>query len=266
MSQALATQNTPVTTIPPRPDPSLGVFETLLVLGGRPVELDAHLDRIDASLAALFDATLPDAAEDLVRERAAGLPLGRLRLTVAPAPGELACEAVAAVVDPVTVFPDWDHGAELRGLAWRGGLGPHKLVDRPALPESTGAIVPLLLERNGEVLEAGRANVFAVSDGVLSTPRVDRRILPGLTRAAAIEIARREGIEVEERPIYRDELIGADEVFLTGSVRGVEPARSLDGESLSATSRVGDLIAAGLRRRYGYGTSHPASVETGHST
>jgi len=245
---------------PSPPDPARGVFETLLVLGGRPVELDAHLDRIAASLTALFDATLPSQAADLVRERAAGLLLGRLRLTVAPARDGLSCDAVATAIDPAIVFPTWNRGAELRGLPLAGGLGPHKLVDRPALPESRGAVVPLLLEEDGEVLEAGRANVFAVCEGNLVTPAADGRILAGITRAAALEIAHREDLQVEERPLQRDELLDAGEVFLTGSVRGIEPARSLDGASLSDDRGVGALIAAGLRRRYGTSRTAPAEA------
>jgi para-aminobenzoate synthetase/4-amino-4-deoxychorismate lyase len=232
----------------------------LLVLGGRPVELEAHLARIAASLAAIFEAELPPEAEGLVRERAIGLPLGRLRLTVAPTPDGLACDATAAAVAPALVFPSWGQGAELRGLPRPGGLGPHKLVDRPGLPETTGAVVPLLLEEDGEVLEAGRANVFAVHKGTLVTPEADGRILPGITRAAVLKIAGQEGLEVEERPIRREELLAAEEVFLTGSVRGVEPARSLDGASLSADTRVGASIAAGLRQRYGTSRTAPAEA------
>ncbi|HEX4669347.1 MAG TPA: aminotransferase class IV [Solirubrobacterales bacterium] len=247
-------------TTPPRPDPARGVFETLLVLGGRPVELDAHLTRAATSLAAIFDAELPSSAEKLVHKRAIGLPLGRLRLTVAPTRDGLACDAVAAPVDPAIVFPGWDRGAELHGLPCPGGLGPHKLVDRPGLPEGAGAAVPLLLEQDGEVLEAGRANIFAVREGTLVTPGADGRILAGITRAAVLEIARQEDLAVEERPLQLDELFDADEVFLTGSVRGIEPARSLDGTGLPASGRVGALIAAGLRQRYGTSRTAPAEA------
>jgi para-aminobenzoate synthetase/4-amino-4-deoxychorismate lyase len=243
-----------------RPDPARGVFETMLVLGGEPVELAAHLERIGASLAALYGAELPTAAGDLVRERCARLPLGRVRLTVAPGEGGLRCEAVARAIDPAIVFPARERGAELRGLPVPGGLGPHKLVDRPALPDPTAAIVPLLLEPDGEVLEAGRANVFVAQRGVLVTPRADRRILPGLTRAAAIAVALSEAIAVEERAIGRDELLGADEVFLTGSVRGIEPARSLDGAPLASGGEIGEAIAAGLRQRYGTSRTAPATA------
>jgi len=245
---------------PQRPDPARGVFETMLVLAGEPVELEAHLDRIEASLAALYGAGLPPAAAGLVRERTAGLPLGRVRLTVVPGDDGARCEAVARTIDPAIVFPVWERGAELRSLAVPGGLGSHKLVDRPALPDSTDAAVPLLLEPGGEILEAGRANVFVAQRGVLVTPSADGRILPGLTRAAAIAVARDGAVEVEERPLSRDELLDADEVFLTGSVRGVEPARSLDGAQLGAGGEIGGLIAAGLRARYGTSRTAPATA------
>jgi para-aminobenzoate synthetase/4-amino-4-deoxychorismate lyase len=247
-------------TTPQRPDPTRGVFETMLVLGGEPVELAAHLDRIGASLAALYGGELPPAAGVLVREECAGLPLGRVRLTVAPADGTFACEAVAAAIEPEIVFPTWKRGAELRGLPLRGGLGAHKLVDRPGLPDCTGAVVPLLTEPDGEVLEGGRANVFVAQRGVLVTPAADGRILPGLTLAATIAAAREEAIEVEERALTREELLDADEVFLTGSVRGVEPARSLDGARLAAGGEVGALIAAALRRRYRTSRTAPATA------
>jgi para-aminobenzoate synthetase/4-amino-4-deoxychorismate lyase len=248
MFRAPAKQNTPVMTTPPRSDPRLGVFETMLVLDGEPVELEAHLERIGASLVALYDAELPATAGDLVRDECANLPLGRVRLTVAPAPDGLRCDALARAIDPGIVFPSWKRGAELRSLPLAGGLGLHKLVDRPALPDCTGAVVPVLLERDGEVLEAGRANVFVAQRGVLVTP------------PAAIAIARSEAIEVQERALGRDELLEADEVFLTGSVRGVEPGRSLDGAPLAASGEVGETIAAGLRRRYGTSRTAPATA------
>lgn len=246
---------------PPHPDPARGVFETLLVVDGEPVELAAHLDRIAGAVDELYDAELPTAAGEVVRARSAGLALGRVRLNVVPDAGALSCEAVARAIDPDIVFPTWECGAELRGLVLAGGLGPHKLVDRPALPDATGTIVPLLLEADGEVLEAGRANVFVAQRGVLVTPAADGRILPGLTRAAVLAIAGAEGVDVEQRPLRREELVDADEVFLTGSVRGVEPVRSLDGVPLAAGTEIGGLIAAGLRRRYG--TPHRTPATTG---
>jgi para-aminobenzoate synthetase/4-amino-4-deoxychorismate lyase len=231
-----------------RPDPAHGLFETLLVLEGEPVELDAHLRRLTASLEALYGTAPPvDLAEE-VRIGARGTTLGRLRLSVA-ADGTLA-ELAGEEVDPADFFPAPGRGAKLRSLPCPGGLGAHKLADRRALGPTRGATVPLLLEADGEVLEAARANVFAAADGLLLTPRADGRILPGIARAGAIAAAAEAGVEVRERRLDRAQLLAADEVFLTGSVRGVEPAASLDGEPLAGAGELSRRVGDGLRRRW----------------
>lgn len=236
---------------PPTPDPAQGVFETLLVVAGEPVELGAHLDRLSSSLGALFGAAPPADLGNEVGERARGVRLGRLRIAIAP--GSAGTRAVLAVenVDPADFFPARERGARLRSHVCDGGLGHHKWADRRLLDQiATGTAVPLLLDRGDEVLEASRANVFAAVGQTLITPAADGRILPGIARAGAIGAAREAGIEVLERPLQRAELLAADEVFLTGSVRGVEPARSLDGVPLPAAGGLSRRVGAGLRQRW----------------
>ncbi len=233
-------------TLPP-PDRTRGLFETLLILDGDPVELDAHLDRLAASLATLFAAQLPPQLAEEARERARGTGLGRMRITVDP-DGRAAKLEIEAV-DPADFFPGEERGAALRSLPCDGGLGPHKWADRRRLGELAGGPVPLLLDRD-QVLEAGRANVFVAIGNALFTPRADGRILPGVSRRGAIVAAREAGIEVEERQLTRDELLAADEVFLTGSVRGVERARSLDDVPLPAAGELSRRVGEGLRRRW----------------
>jgi para-aminobenzoate synthetase/4-amino-4-deoxychorismate lyase len=227
----------------------------MLVLDGSPVELDAHLGRLSASLRALFGAELPPRTRELALERTSQLPVGRLRLTVAPREdGTLGAAAVAANVDPDDLFPSWERATALHPLLIPGGLGEHKWADRERLAwaeagEGTGAL-PLVLDSGEEVLEASRANVFAVEDGVLLTPAADGRILPGVTRARAIETAGSLGIEVREQRLELARLIAAGEAFMTGSVRGIEPVLAV-GEAEFAPP--GDLIgelAAEIRRRW----------------
>jgi para-aminobenzoate synthetase/4-amino-4-deoxychorismate lyase len=235
---------------PPRPDLDQGVFETLLVVDGAAIELESHLARLEASLASLYAAELPAQAGEAVVRRATGLTLGRVRLTVAPG-GEsgLGWEALGTEIDPSLQFPPPERGAELTSHLLPGGLGPHKWVDRSLLPVEDGT-VPLLLDDCGDVLETARSNVFAVIAGRLVTPPEDGRILAGLTRAAAIELARAEGIEVAQRRLAPEELLAAEEVFLTNSLRGIEPARRLDGTALHCAGEVAGRLGEGLRRRW----------------
>jgi para-aminobenzoate synthetase / 4-amino-4-deoxychorismate lyase len=232
------------------PDRAQGLFETLLIIDGKPVELGAHLDRLATSLAALFGMPPPADLAEEAHERARGFELGRMRIDVRADGDGSGATLAAEDVDPADFFPTWERGARLRSLPCDGGLGHHKWADRRALDGAGEGAVPLLVDRGGEVLEAARANVFAVRDGALFTPSADGRILPGIARAGAIAVAGETGIEVVERPLRRDELRRADEVFLTGSVRGVEPARSLDGEPLPAAEELSRRVGERLRRRW----------------
>ncbi len=248
------------------PDPAAGVFETMLVVDGRPVELDAHLGRMRASAGELFAAGLPVGAGELARERARPLALGRLRLTVTPAAeGELALDVATAAVQRADLFPPWERAVELRGFSVPGGLGAHKWADRAGLAALEADLphgcLALLLDSGAEVLEASRANLFAVEGGVLLTPPADGRILPGVARARAIEIGRSLGLDVREQALSLERALGAAEVFLTGSVRGVEPVRALDEAPLAGPGSVAGRIAAAMEEQWiGRGAASSAAA------
>ena len=79
----------------------------------------------------------------------------------------------------------------------------------------------ILLDFDGNVTEGPGFNVFAVKDGVLITP--DRGVLAGVSRKTVLEIADHLGIVASIRPLSVDELLEADEVFLSSSGGGVIP-------------------------------------------
>lgn len=234
----------------PRPDPAQGVFETMLVASGRPLELDAHLDRLRASTTALFGGEPPEEARDLVLEGASGVELGRLRLDVAPdADGALRPSARTAEVDEALVFPPWERAVELWPVAVGGGIGAHKWADRRLLDraqESAGDALPLVVDADGAVLEVSRGNVFVVRDGALVTPPADGRLLPGVARRRVLEL----GLEAREQPVTLDDLAAADEAFATGSVRGVEPVRSCEGVASWREGPVTARVSEALRERW----------------
>lgn len=219
------------------------------MVAGWPVELDAHLARLAASVRRLYGFELPAGARALAEEEAQRAALGRLRLTVRPLAADLACEAHLQPLKRELLRPGPARPVALRSRQLPGGLGPHKWADRSLLGAGEEGAVPLLCDGE-EVLEAAWANVFLLTGAVLSTPPLDGRILPGITRASLLEIAAGQRVEVDERRIVRDELLDAEEVLLTSSIRGAVPVAALDGESLAGSpTETGRLLGSALARR-----------------
>jgi len=202
-----------------RPDAALGIFETLLVRGGSPVDARAHLARLERSVSALYGEELPDDLHERVVAAAAAAPLQRLRLLALPGGSvELGTEPLAAEPAPDTVT--------LSPAVLPGGLGAHKWQDRRLLDELADRLdaVPLLLDLDGDVLEAAYANVFIVEGTHLVTPPLDGRQLPGTVRARVLALH-----PAREERLSLDRIAAADELLLASSVRGIHPARLSDG-------------------------------------
>jgi para-aminobenzoate synthetase / 4-amino-4-deoxychorismate lyase len=215
---------------PLRPRPAAGLFTSLLVSSGSTHGLAEHLARLDASARAVFGKGLPPALHDDLAACLAGRPSGRLRITVRPAGGPLQARAKVLPLDQPMAF------VRLRPAVIAGGLGGHKWLDRRMLTDlaDSMALSPdeqlLIEDADGEVLETDRANIFAVIDGVLHTPRADGRLLPGVTRDAVLRAARVEGLAVSVTRLTVSRLQSASEVFVANSVSGVLPVRSVAGD------------------------------------
>jgi len=76
-------------------------------------------------------------------------------------------------------------------------------------------------------------NIFIVRNGELITPGVDQDILEGITRSSVIELAKRDGLNVIERPVDKTELFISDEVFLTGTAAKITPIKMIETTSMS---------------------------------
>jgi para-aminobenzoate synthetase / 4-amino-4-deoxychorismate lyase len=236
------------------PDPRQGVFETILVFEDRPIELAAHLDRLVRSVRTVYGAE-PPAVREQVLAACRGGWLGRLRLTVEPGrDGALTSSVVVAPFDPNNVFPTGAWATALRTFPVEGGWGDHKWADRDMLSRAEASVgpgaAPLLVDAAGTVLEASRANVFAVRDGVVLTPPLDGAILPGVARAGVIEEAAEIGFDVREERLDLERLRAAEEIFLTNALRGVEPVREIDGAAIRSDGPITVALAAALRQRW----------------
>jgi len=118
----------------------------------------------------------------------------------------------------------------------------------------------ILLDSNGYVSEGSGENLFIVKKGVLITPDLSSSILEGITRDTILQLAREEGIPVQEARVTRDQLWLADEAFFTGTAAEVTPIREVDDR------QIGEGVAGPITRRLqerffdvvrGADTSHP---------
>jgi branched-chain amino acid aminotransferase len=90
----------------------------------------------------------------------------------------------------------------------------------------------ILLNESGAVAEGSGENIFAVRDGIISTPPLSDGILEGLTRNSVIQIARDLGHTVVERSLVRTDLYVADELFFTGTAAELTPINAVDGREI----------------------------------
>ena len=86
----------------------------------------------------------------------------------------------------------------------------------------------IMLTEHGHVAEGSGENIFVVRGGVLMTPPPSDGVLEGITRESVFQMARSEGIEVQERTLARSDLVIADELFFTGTAAEIVPIREVD--------------------------------------
>jgi branched-subunit amino acid aminotransferase/4-amino-4-deoxychorismate lyase len=217
-----------------------GVFETVGADRGGPLLWPEHAERLAASAGALGwpSLRLPDGA-------ALGRLLAREKLT-----GPAAVRVVALRVGSRIRVLAWAEAyrpprrARLQGIALLPvslAAGPHAgvkttshLLYRRALAEArqAGADAALLLDLDGVVREGDHANVFVGRGGRVATPPAPARCLPGVVRSWCLGALAASGVVAEERELRLDEVMTADEVWMTSSLAGVVPVRAIGDRPL----------------------------------
>lgn len=241
-----------------------GLFETIRVIDGVAPLWDRHLARLREGCARLglplpetdvlahelgvVSAGMGDAVVKIVLTRGSG------ERGYATSPHVRPTRIVAAFAAP-RIPADWyGQGIRVRCCALRLAAQPrlagikhlNRLEQVLARAEwSDPAVVEgLLFDDKNCVVSATAANVFVVVAGNLVTPPVDRCGVAGVLRGALLKSL--PGVQV--RAVSKDELMRADEVFLTSSVRGVLPVRAVDDRELAvgAQARAAQAIWHGL--------------------
>jgi 4-amino-4-deoxychorismate lyase len=230
-------------------------FETMRVYGGTPFRIGEHLARMSAS-ADRLGIEWPNGFEQLASEAlaAAGEPDAVLRLYLTPGREGSGRPAQLALVSALP--PDLEE-RRTRGIALISLLGvraeaPWLLggvkstsyaVNMAAESEARarGADDAVFVRDDGVVLEGPVTNVWWRRGETLYTPSLDLGILAGVTRAALLEAS---AYDVGEGAYPLDELLGADEVFTSSSVREVMPVVSVDGQVFERGPAAAALQAA----------------------
>lgn len=228
-----------------------GLFETLLVHRGHPIEAAAHLARLAQSAASLGlelpwgAAELMDALHRLLAANRSYLDLQRsdaaLRITLTGGSGPRGLLPPATARPRLLIgmtpyaAPDPGHAATAILSPWRVCAGSplrgHKtlsafeavLAARHARRQ--GAQEAVLLNEAGHLVEAAAANLFLVSaTGILHTPPLADGALPGVTRARVLDLAAAEGVASRaDTSVQPSDLATASEAFVSNSLIGIRP-------------------------------------------
>lgn len=113
-------------------------------------------------------------------------------------------------------------------------LLPNVLAKQKA--KSSGAFEAIFVRADGQVTEGASTNLFAVKQGRLLTREEGPHILSGVTRRIVLQIAREQGIPVHEGPLFVQDVLDADEVFLTGTTSDVLPVVTVDDKTIGPGS------------------------------
>jgi len=235
----VAAEDATVTIDDPGLQAGLGLFETLAVLQGSVLDLLPHLERMKTGADVLnivlpsrreVVATVGEAAAHLSDTPSAWIKILALRsgrwfvFTGAMDPDEQG-RAVSAIVLPWRRDPR-DPLVAIKSTCYAG----HQLGLE--LARRRGADEGLWLNGRGHVAEGCTSNLFVVRHRRVFTPSLREGILPGVTRALAIQAARELGMPIHQTRVRLKKLLDAEEAFLTSSLSAVRPLVSVDGRAV----------------------------------
>lgn len=227
------------------------IYEVVRYNRGRPYRLSEHMDRMRDGLGAIRIAAdpgfFPAVALRLIEENGMDgqdvLVYAQVSRGVAPRyhvfPPEGTPPTVFAFARPTDPPPPPGGGRAILAPDERWARCDVKsvmlLANVLAAQKAREAnAIEAILVQDGIAWEGTKANLFAFRDGVVRTAPRGPRILPGVTRAAAVEAAARLGFRVEERPLSVEELFSSQEVFLASTTLWTYPLVEVDGR------RIGD--------------------------
>ena len=93
----------------------------------------------------------------------------------------------------------------------------------------------IILNMHGNICDGSKTNLFLIRDHKIYTPGLDQGCVAGVMRRHALDVLQQQGITVIESSITENDLLEADEIFLTNAIRGIQWVKQLDDKTLSNT-------------------------------
>jgi branched-chain amino acid aminotransferase len=253
-----------------------GVFEGIRAYNGRVFKLRSHLERLfrSAESIRLAPAHTIEEIEKATREtiRENGLTDAYVRLVLSRGVGTLGlnpfkCPTPGTVIiaDSIELYPPELYDTGMKVVVAERPRIPIKCLD-PSIKSlnylnnilakveaiDAGVLEAIMLNTDGYVSECTGDNLFIVKDGAIFTPGKDAGMLHGITRQFVIdEVGPTCGYQVEERMMRIDDVLAADEVFLTGTAAEVIGVNQIDDTVMSGgvVGPVTQALTAEFRRR-----------------
>lgn len=263
----------------------IGLFETFRTYGGAPFLLDEHVERLRAGCEQLGISYRPSAKDwrQIVKEllQANGLHDAYIRFTVTagqdmlglpggdyekpsvivyikelPVRNELLYEKGKPLQQLKLVRNTPEGTGRLKSLHYMNNiLAKRELQQYPWAAGAEG----LFADAKGQLAEGIVSNLFFIKNERLLTPSLDTGILPGITRAFLFQLADQAGMALEEGLYTWDDLLEADEVFITNSIQEIVPITSLFntyGQKASVGPGNAGKLTIKLMKLYEQHTSH----------
>jgi branched-chain amino acid aminotransferase group I len=245
-----------------------GLFETMRAYQGHIFRLDSHLTRLRCSAESIgltHSILTTDEGKQSLKAacvatmEANELRNARIRLTVSAGEGDMTpdpgtCSSPTVLITAQNLVPlppkkyESGYKAALSSIR-RNSQSPLSRLKSTCYMENilarmaakaAGCDEALFLNEQGYLAEGSTTNVFLVSRGELITPSFESGVLPGITRDAVLEIARTSNIKATERWVQLNELIEAQEAFVTNSILELMPLVSIEGRPIG-TGKPGKL-------------------------
>lgn len=249
-----------------------GVFETVLVVDGRPRELGPHLDRLARS-AALLDLPVPDRD---AWERCVAAVLGAwqggsemaLRLIYTRGAEAGGPPTGYAMGGPIKEKVRRNRETGVAAITLDRGYHPDLVARAPWLllgakslsyavnmaairyAEAGGAQEAIFVAADGSVLEGPTSTVVIADGNTLRTPPPSTGILPGTTQGALFRAAEKAGWVTKVEPLRVADLSAADGLYLASSVRKITRVHTLDGAALPETPGLHEKLNALYESEY----------------